>query len=178
MEPTMQETPQEYTDRILSYQQGQKPLSIIAATPKKLERLLKGKTRLALSRRPAPDKWSIAEILAHLADAELVFSWRIRLMLSVSGSLIQAFEQDDWARIFEYPKHDPRLSLEILKSLREGNVQLLRLVPRGMWDNFGMHEERGKETITRLLEMTAGHDVNHLRQVEAMFTKPKGGKRK
>ena len=164
----MQETPQQYTDRILSYQQGQDPLSVMAATPKKLVRLLKGVSRKTMFRRPAPDKWSIGEILAHLADAETSYAWRIRQMLAANGTLVQAYDQDTWARIFEYPKQDPNLSLEGYRIQRERNVALLRAVPKEMWENFGMHEERGRETITRLTEMVAGHDINHVRQIEDM----------
>ncbi|RPH38274.1 DinB family protein [bacterium] len=168
MEVLMQETPQQYTERILGYQQGQQPLSVMALTPKKLARLLKGKSRAALNKRPEPDKWSIAEVLAHLADAELAFSWRIRLTLGANGTLVQAYDQDAWAAYSNYPKHDPKLSLDAYRIQRERNVQLLRLIPKEMWENFGMHEERGKESVTRLTEMMAGHDINHLRQVEGM----------
>lgn len=176
----MHETPQQYTDRILSYQQGEDPLSIMAATPKKLVRLLKGISRKAMYKRPAPDRWSVGEILAHLADAEISYAWRIRQMLAANGTLVQAYDQDAWARIFDYPKHDPNLSLDAYRIQRERNVQLLRQVPREMWENFGMHEERGKETVTRLTEMVAGHDINHVRQIEemakALKKKPGGSK--
>ena len=173
----MQETPQQYTDRILSYQQGQKPLKVMAATPEKLVRLLRGQTKAVLRKRPDPDKWSIAEVLGHLADAELAFSWRIRLMLGANGTMVQAYDQDAWAAYSNYPKHDPHLSLDAFRIQRERNVQLLRLIPPEMWENFGMHEERGREDITRLTEMMAGHDINHLRQVEGMMkaTKMKAG---
>jgi hypothetical protein len=178
----MHETPQQYTDRILSYQEGRDPLSVMAATPKKLVKLLKGMTRTALYKRPAADKWSIGEVLAHLADAEVSYSWRIRMMLAASGRVVQAYDQDAWARLFNYPKQNPRLSLDGYRIERERNVQLLRMIPKEIWENFGMHEERGKETITRLTEMMAGHDVNHLRQVEEMVKAMKkrriGSKRK
>lgn len=177
----MQENPRQYTDRILSYQQGQDPLSVMAATPKKLARLLKGISRAAMYKRPAPDRWSIGEILAHLADTELACSWRMRLTLGASGTLVQAYDQDAWARLFNYPKHDPKLSLDGYRIQRERNIQLLRLIPQEMWECYGMHEERGKETITRLTEMMAGHDINHVRQVEgmvkAMKKQPSPGKR-
>jgi len=164
----MQETPQQYTDRILSYQQGQEPLSILASAPKKLGRLLKGKSRAALVKRAQPDKWSIAEVLAHLADAELAVSWRIRLILGANGTTVRAYDQDAWAAYSNYPRHNPKLSLDAYRIQRERNVQLLRLIPKEMWENFGMHEERGRETITRMTEMMAGHDINHLKQVEEM----------
>lgn len=165
----MQETPQEYTQRLLGYVAGKKPLAIMAATPKKLARLLKGRSRAALSKRPAPDKWSVAEILAHMADAELSIGFRMRLTLGASGTPIKAFDQDVWAQFSQYQKHDPMLSLEAYRVLRERNVRLLRMIPKEMWDNFGMHEERGRETVARISEMAAGHDLNHVRQIESIL---------
>ncbi len=170
----MHETPEQYTERILRYQQGQKPLAVMAATPRKLLLLLKGKRRAALTKRAEPDKWSVGEVLAHLADAELAFSWRIRLMLGANGTTVQAYDQDVWCAFSSYPKHDPKMSLDAFRILRERNVHLLRLIPKEMWKNYGMHEERGKETVARLTEMMAGHDINHVRQLEGML---KSGKR-
>ena len=90
----MKETPQQYTQRILSHAQGQEPLKIQAATPKKLQRLLSRATASKLRKRPAPDKWSIAEIVVHLADAEIAGSWRMRLILGAPGTPVSAFDQD------------------------------------------------------------------------------------
>ena len=162
----MQETPQQYTSRILSYQQGKKPLQVQRGTVKKIERLIKGVSRKKLMARPEPGKWSIAEILAHLADAELVGSFRIRLTLGANGTPIQAFDQDVWAETFDYRKRDPKKSLEVFRSLRDTNLALLKSIPKSLWNNYGMHSERGVETVTRITEMYAGHDINHLMQIE------------
>ena len=162
----MQETPQQYIARILGYQQGKKPLQVQRGTVKKIERLIKGVSRKKLMTRPEPGKWSIGEILAHLADAELVGSFRIRLTLGANGTPIQAFDQDVWADTFDYRKRDPKKSLEVFRTLREANLALLRSIPKSLWDNYGMHSERGKETVIRITEMYAGHDINHLMQIE------------
>src|ERR1022692_4088663 len=77
----MKETPQEYIKRITSYVEGEQPLKVQAATPKKLARLIKGVSLSKLRKRPAPDKWSVVEILAHLADTEIVGGFRIRMIL-------------------------------------------------------------------------------------------------
>ena len=74
----MSETAQQYTQRILANAEGQDPLKLQAATPKKLARLIKGVPAAKLRKRPAPEKWSVAEILAHLADVEIVVGWRMR----------------------------------------------------------------------------------------------------
>ena len=162
----MQETPQQYSQRILGYLEGKKPLEILAATPRQIARLVKGVSRKKLSQRPASHKWSVTEILAHLADSELVTGFRVRLILGANGTPIQAFDQDAWATFSDYAKHDPVLSLEAFRITRERMVRLLKSLPRESWDSYGMHSERGKETVTRVVEMLAGHDVNHMMQIK------------
>jgi hypothetical protein len=165
----MQETPQQYTERMLSYLQGVEPMKVLASSPGKLSKLLKGVARRKLSKRPEPDKWSVTEILAHLADTEMVVGFRMRLILGASGTTVQAFDQDVWSGFSQYRKQDPKLSFEAYRIQRERNIRLLRSIPKEMWDNYGMHTERGKETITRLTEMVAGHDINHLRQIDRIL---------
>jgi uncharacterized damage-inducible protein DinB len=173
----MQETPQQYTQRILGNLNGKEPLRIQQDTPKKLQKVIKPLNKTQLARRPEPDKWSIAEILAHLADAELVGSWRMRLIIGSNGVPIQAFDQDVWAEIFAYSRRDPKLSLETFRVLRENNLRMLKALPKDLWENYGMHQERGKETIAHIVRMFAGHDLNHLAQVEKI-AKQSGRKQK
>ena len=110
----MQETPQEYKQRIFSYLAENDPLKIQSATPKKLERLVSRASAAKLRKPPAPGKWAIAEILAHMADTEIVFGYRIRTILGAPGAPIQGFDQDKWAQAMSYGKSDPRKSLERL----------------------------------------------------------------
>src|SRR6266446_6902802 len=98
----MSETAQQYTQRILSNARGQDPIKLQSATTKKLERLIKGVSTAKLRKRPAPDKWSVAEILAHLADAEIVGGFRIRLILGAPGTPIAPFDQDAWVSSGHY----------------------------------------------------------------------------
>ena len=167
----MQETPQQYTQRILGYLEGKKPMEILAATPRQIARLVKGVSRKKLSQRPASDKWSVTEILAHLADSELVYGFRIRMILEASGTPILGIDQDAWARFSDYAKHDPVLSLEALRINRERLVRLLKSLPLEGWDFYGMHSERGKETVRRVVEMLAGHDINHMMQIKERLSK-------
>jgi len=171
----MKETPQQYVDRILGNIDGQNPLKIQRTTAKKLDKITSRLSQKQLKKRPAPGKWSIAEILAHLADAELVASWRMRLILANNGTPIQGFDQDAWATTFRYEDKDPRHSLKAFRILRESNLLLLETVPRKLWENHGMHSERGKETIAHMVRLFAGHDVNHLKQVK-MIAKGQNGK--
>jgi len=162
----MAETVEQYVHRILGNLDGKDPLKVQKTTAKKLHKIIKPLGKKALKRRPAPDKWSIAEILAHLADAELVAGWRLRLILSNNGAPIQAFDQNSWATTFDYADRDPHDSLRAFKFQRDLNLAMLKSVPRKLWDNYGLHSERGKETVTHLITLYAGHDVNHIRQVE------------
>ena len=164
----MKETVKQYISRIRGYVGGKDPLRVQAATPGRIRKLVRGLPARKLKRRPAPGKWSIAEILAHLADAELVGGNRIRTILGAPGAKIQAFDQDDWAKSMRYRDQDARQSLEAFCVLRERNLALLRSLSPRQWKQYGMHQERGKETVARVTEMFAGHDLNHLQQIERL----------
>ncbi len=173
----MQETPQQYTERILGYVAGKNPLRVQQATAKKLERLVRSLNRRQIRRRPAPGKWSVGEILAHLAETELVGGYRIRMILSASGTRIQAFDQNVWAENSNYAAQDPQRSLRVFRVLREANLTLLRSLSRRKWRCYGIHAERGKESIGRVVQMFAGHDINHLMQIERIARESRKGRR-
>jgi hypothetical protein len=162
----MPESPQEYVQRILSYTEGKDPLRVQRETPKKLAALIKGVDKKRLSKRPAPGKWSIAEIMAHLADSEIVAGWRLRQILTKDGTPIHGYDQNAWAATFNYQRQDTRKSLELFRTLREYNLAMLKSVPEALFENHGMHQERGRESARHVLRLFAGHDVNHLLQVE------------
>ena len=170
----MKETPQQYTQRILGHVEGKKPLAVQAATPRKLARLVRGLSRAQLRRKPAPGKWSIGEILAHLAETEIVAGWRYRRMLSESGGPIQAYDQDAWARNQRYERMDAKRSLATFTALRAFNVAMLKSLKPEMLERYGMHAERGKESVAHLTRMMAGHDLNHLAQVERIRCELRG----
>jgi len=166
----MQETPQEYIQRILAQLGGKDPLKVQSETPKKLGRLLRRASPAKLRKRPAPGKWSAAEILTHLADAEIVVGWRMRQILAVPGTPIEAFDQDVWAASGHYDKRDARKSLEQFRAVREANLAMLKTLTREQWKHHGMHAERGVETIEHIACMMAGHDLNHTVQVEGILS--------
>jgi hypothetical protein len=162
----MQETPQEYTSRILGYIDGKDMMAVLAETPRQIAGLIHGVPPEKLAKRAVPDKWSVTEILAHLADSELVYGFRIRLILEGGSPPIQGTDQDAWARFSGYAGQDPQLSLEALRTDRERLLRLLRSLPPASWDLYGVHSERGKETVRRVAEMLAGHDLNHMKQIK------------
>ena len=167
----MTETPQHYIQRILGYIEGKEPLRVQRETPKKLAAIVRKLNKKQLARKPAPDKWSITEILAHLADTEIVGAWRLRHVIGNSGAPIQAFDQNVWASTFNYARRDPKQSLEVFRVLRENNLAMLKALPKELWENYGMHQERGKESVAHIVRMYAGHDLNHLGQIERIAKK-------
>jgi len=169
----MQETPEQYRKRMLSQLAGKDPLKLQAGAPKKIERLLKGVPAAKLRKRPAPGKWSVAEIIAHVADTELVGGFRIRLILGAPGTPITPFDQDVWVNALHYTKRDVRKSLEQFRVLREVNLALLKTLTPEQWKQHGMHAERGPETVETIVNMFAGHDINHIKQIEAILSPKK-----
>jgi DinB superfamily len=167
----MPETPQQYSQRILGNVEGKKSLTVQAATSKKLERLIKGVPTAKLRKRPAPGQWSASEILAHLAETEIVAGFRLRLILGAPGTPVPAFDQDAWVISGHYNKRDPRKSLEQFRGIREANLALLKSLTPEQWKHYGMHAERGQETIEHIARLYAGHDINHLQQIEAILAK-------
>ena len=157
-----------YKARILSYQVGADFLALLSQAPRKLASLIEGLSSDQLARRPAPGKWSIQEIAAHLADDELVGGYRLRMILSDSGTAIQAFDQDVWARSGRYDKIPAATSLELFSVVRQANLALLRSLDSTEWEMFGVHEERGVETVRDIAMYFAGHDINHFEQIEAI----------
>jgi uncharacterized damage-inducible protein DinB len=167
--PKRAETPAEYTRRILSYAEGTDPLAVLAATPERVRRIVQTKPAAMLRRQPGPGRWSPAQILAHLADAEIVGSYRIRMILAHNGVAIQAFDQDEWATNLAYEAADPHESVDLFDAARVANLRLLRRVDPRLHENYGLHSERGRESISHLIRLYAGHDLNHLGQIERIL---------
>ncbi len=169
----MKETPQQYTARMLSNVADQGPLKVQTATPRRLARLVARASTAKLRKRPAPDKWSVAEILAHLADVEIVVGWRVRSILGAPGTPIQAFDQDAWVEAGHYAKRNPRASVAQLRAAREANLALYKSLSPEQWKHYGMHSERGQESVEHIVNMLAGHDINHLQQIQRILAPKK-----
>lgn len=165
----MTESTEAYKARILSLAGEGDPLLLQAAAPARLEALTRNLPEQALSYRPAPGKWSIREIVAHLADDELVGAYRIRLILSSPETPIQAFDQDRWAADGRYASSDLDASLGLFRTLREANIALFRMLDDEEWSRFGIHAERGRESLRDIATYYAGHDRNHFAQIEAIL---------
>jgi len=126
-----------------------------------------------------PDKWSIRQIIAHLADAELVGAHRFRQIIAEDNPTLIAFDQNAWAANLDYARRQPKQSLESFRRVRAESYELLKALPEVAFERKGMHSERGPLTLRQLLESFAGHAESHARQMQAIredFKKLKGKK--
>jgi uncharacterized damage-inducible protein DinB len=114
--------------------------------------------------RPAPGKWSTAEIIAHLADCEIVFAFRLRQTLAEDQPTIQPFDQDKWAAT--YPGVGAGQALGLFDSVRRWNLRLIQNALPAAASRPVTHPERGTMTFQTIVETMAGHDLNHLGQLE------------
>jgi len=165
----MTETFPQYIARIEGFLGERRPLAVMRATPRRLERKLAGTSKGDLRRRPAPEKWSAAQILAHLADLEMLWGYRIRLILGENGAPLAGMDQDRWAESGRYDRADPARSLAAFRAVRTANLDLIgRLSPAAL-SRWGAHSQFGRLRISRILRLVAGHDLNHERQIDAIL---------
>lgn len=157
-----------YSRRILGNLRGLDPQKVFESGPRDLARAIRGLTPSQLRRRPAPGKWPIAHLVHHICDAELGLAFRIRQALSESGRPFQVFDQDRWADGLNYGRRSVAQSLALYTILRRSHLELLRLMTRADLKKNGIHPERGRENVARIIHLLAGHDLNHLRQIRAI----------
>ncbi len=161
------EDPQGYQRELLALLGGQDPVVMLTATPLAVRERTSGLSEALLGRRPEPAEWSVAELLGHLWDAEIVYSFRARSILAQDTPQLAAFDQDAWATLAQ-----PVFAelLDAFTALRTANLVLTRHTPEAMWGRVGIHEERGPTSFRLLTETMAGHDGAHLRQLEQTIT--------
>ena len=116
----------------------------------------------------APGKWSIRQIIAHLADTEIVFAHRIRQMAAEDNPTLVAFDQEAWARNLDYARRKPKQSLETFRRVRTENHDLLNGLPEATYARSGNHTERGAVTLLQIVEGAASHTESHARQMQAI----------
>jgi uncharacterized damage-inducible protein DinB len=159
----------EYLARIPQYAQAKEPLALQRETPRALTELIAKTSDEQLTIRPSQDKWSVGEILAHLAEDEIATAWRYRQMVEHSGIELAGFDQDLWAQMGDYAARVPQESLELFRLLRTVNLQFLQQLAPEQWECFGIHAERGRITVRELITHMAGHDINHVEQIRKIL---------
>lgn len=160
----------EYFNRIRDHVHGKDPIELQSRAPAILAELVAKTPDSELVRRPGEGKWSISEILAHLADDEIATTWRYRQMIEHSGIHLSGFDQDLWAEMGDYAGRLPHDSLTLFRLLRESNLRFLQKISPYQWDSWGTHAERGRITLRDLAIHMAGHDLNHIAQIRAILS--------
>ncbi len=118
-----------------------------------------------VERSLAPGKWTARQILCHLADCEIAFAFRWRQALAEDEHVVQTFDQDLWASR-GYASFSAEEALRAFAAIRRWNVLLLESLAPSDWEREVIHPERGRQSFRALVETVAGHDLNHLRQLE------------
>src|SRR5438105_12204065 len=142
------------------------PLEVIAATAEKLRRSVTDLGPERAEKSPAPGKWSAREIVCHLADCDIAFGFRLRQTLAEDNPVVQPFDQEKWAQTYAGYRLDDALAA--FAALRAWNMALIRKVGPAAYGKKLTHPERGEMTFKTLVETMGGHDLNHLKQVEAI----------
>ncbi len=155
-----------YISAILDTLGQREPAGVLAETPRRLRRVVERLTPGQLTTPEAPGKWSVAQVIRHLADSEIVWGWRLRMVLSHDRPKITGYDQDLWAQRLGYESASATDSLEQFDVLRRGNLALVRRATPSDLKRVGVHEERGEESVEHMMRLYAGHDLVHERQID------------
>jgi hypothetical protein len=156
---------------VMTEAEAKKHLEAAESSPKQVAAAVSGLPEKVLRYKPAPDKWCIVEILAHLADVEIIYGYRLRQMLADKKPVIAPIDQDDWARNLEYMKESPPEMVALYGLNRHHNVQLLRRLKPGDLEKSAFHPEVQRNiTVADLLERMGEHGAGHLEQIERLKT--------
>lgn len=156
----------EYVARLRSLVDGKDPIAVQTETPATLARLIASVPQEKLNRTPARGKWSLAAIVAHLAEAEIALSWRYRQIAEKEGAALAGYDQNLWYQLGEYDSRDLQESLAQFRLLREANLRMFARFTPDDWRRSGVHAERGPLRMKDLVTQAAGHDLSHLQQAE------------
>ncbi|HUE96207.1 MAG TPA: DinB family protein [Longimicrobiaceae bacterium] len=157
---------EEYTRAILDLLGSRDPLDVLERTADALGEATADLTDAQLGRPEAPGKWSVRQVIRHLADSEIVWAYRLRMVLAQDRPTLTGYDQDAWAARLRYGESDVAESLSEFATLRRGNLRVLRSASTAELQRVGLHAERGEESLEHMLRLYAGHDLLHLRQVE------------
>ena len=135
--------------------------------PRRLRAALATVPKEALQWRPKPREWSAHEVVVHCSDSETHSASRIRVLISEKDPVIQGYDQEQWARDFDYHAHPIEAALAAVDGVRANTAALIRRLPESAWAKIGCHTESGRYTAEDWLQIYADHLENHARQIEA-----------
>ena len=154
-----------YTTAVLGLLGARDPLEGPRQTASELARSIEGLSAAQLSTPESPGKWSVRQVLQHLADSELVWGYRLRMVLAHDRPQITGYDQDLWAERLGYEQANVEHALEEFAVLRQANLRLLTQASAADLQRVGVHAERGEESVAHMIRLYAGHDLLHLQQL-------------
>lgn len=155
-----------YVQHLLEILDGRDPLKTMPELPSAVETLVAGLDDETLRRPEEPGRWSVVQVVQHLADTEIVYGYRMRKILADPGTEISGYDQDAWSRTLRYESADLPMALTQLRAMRNANVGLLGSLSPEEWERAGMHSERGPESVRQISRLVAAHDFVHRSQIE------------
>jgi hypothetical protein len=154
------------------------PIESQRKAPKRVKKLIRGLSEKELSRKPAPGKWSIKEIIAHLADGEVIIGSRERFVAAQDRALLPGYDQDAFVEHLGTDRAKTKDLLQAFAAVRGANVAMLSRLPRASFSHVGLHSERGEESLDAMVRMYAGHDIIHEEQIAMVCTQLRSKKAK
>lgn len=158
-----------YVRALLDLLGPRNPLDVLAELVPWLETRMRGITEPVLRRPEAPGKWSVVEVIQHLADSELVAGYRIRMVLAENRPPLPGYDQDHWAAEFHYAAVPLAVVMGQLQGLRAANLHLWKQLTPEQLERVGLHTERGPESAAHIIRLMGAHDLVHRRQIERIL---------
>jgi hypothetical protein len=115
--------------------------------------------------RPGPAAWNIRQVVAHVCDAEVAATFRLRRVIAEDNPTLEAFDGEAWADRLDYARRKPSQSLETFRRLRQENYELLKALPPDAFARTGNHTEKGSITLLQLVKLIAVHPEDHAQQI-------------
>jgi hypothetical protein len=153
-----------YVTRVLALVGDRDPLAVLEGTPSRLEDFFWQLGDKGLDRSYGEGKWTARQILVHIAEAEIGYAFRVRQVLTDDDHHVQTFDENRWMELHQ--GIDASLALELFRALRLFNLRLFSSLTPEQWARTGTHPDRGVESVQLMARLLAGHDLNHIEQLE------------
>ncbi len=150
-----------------------KAVNKLAATPRRLAKLVSSMNPRLATRKPGPGKWSAKEIVCHLADCEIVYGFRYRTIVSESDPVLVAFDQEAWAKNLKYESQSLKSALATFSTLRDSHVSLFKSLAPKSWKKIGRHPQYGPLSLAQVVTHLVEHDLKHIAQIERLSPRPR-----
>ncbi|MEJ7811157.1 MAG: DinB family protein [Gemmatimonadaceae bacterium] len=154
-----------YAATLLAFLGDADPFAVMAALAPSLEAATLGLSDEALRRPEREGKWSVLQVIQHLTDNDLVYAYRVRMILTHDGFVMERYDRDRWASTLRYHDAPVADALAELRVIRARNLRLFRALGDAELERTGLHEERGPESIRTIVTLLAGHDLLHRAQI-------------